>query len=205
MASCQPAQTVTPKQDVSWNRVATATGGDLEMSLNLEQKQAVVAEVSKVIADAQAAILAEYRGLTVAQMTTLRSKARAGGVYVRVVKNTLVRRAVDGSPFACLQDHLTGPLAFVAGKDPVAAAKVVVEFAKDNEKFRIMAGSMSGKLISLAEMKALAALPSRDVLLSQLMGTMLAPVQKFVATLNEVPTKFVRGLAAVRDQKQAAA
>ena len=175
------------------------------MSLNLEQKQAVVAEVSKVVADAQAAIVAEYRGLTVAQMTSLRGKARAGGVYVRVVKNSLVRRAVSGSPFECLTDHLIGPLTFVASKDPVAAAKVVVEFAKDNDKFRVMAGSMSGKLISLAEMKALASLPSRDVLLSQLMGTMLAPVQKFVSTLNEVPTKFVRGLAAVRDQKQAAA
>lgn len=175
------------------------------MSLNLEQKQAVVAEVSKVVADAQAAIVAEYRGLTVAQMTTLRGKARAGGVYVRVVKNSLVRRAVTGSPFECLNDHLVGPLAFVAGKDPVAAAKVVVEFAKDNEKFKVMAGSMSGKLMSMAEMKALASLPSRDVLLSQLMGTMLAPVQKFVSTLNEVPTKFVRALAAVRDQKQNAA
>ena len=175
------------------------------MSLKLEQKQAVVAEVSKVVSDAQAAILAEYRGLTVAQMTSLRRKAREGGVYVRVVKNTLVRRAVDGSPFDCLKDHLKGPLAFVAGKDPVAAAKVVVEFSKDNEKFVVMAGSMSGKLISLAEMKALASLPSRDVLLAQLMGTMQAPVQKFVATLNEVPTKFARALAAVRDQKQAAA
>lgn len=175
------------------------------MSLNLEQKQAVVAEVSKVVSDAQAAILAEYRGLTVAQMTSLRRKAREGGVYVRVVKNTLVRRAVDGSPFECLKDHLKGPLAFVAGKDPVAAAKVVVEFSKDNDKFVVTAGSMSGKLISLAEMKALASLPSRDVLLAQLMGTMQAPVQKFVATLNEVPTKFVRALAAVRDQKQAAA
>lgn len=175
------------------------------MSLKLEQKQAVVAEVSKVVSDAQAAILAEYRGLTVAQMTNLRRKAREGGVYVRVVKNTLVRRAVDGSPFDCLKDHLKGPLAFVAGKDPVAAAKVVVEFSKDNEKFVVMAGSMSGKLISLAEMKALASLPSRDVLLAQLMGTMQAPVQKFVATLNEVPTKFARALAAVRDQKQAAA
>jgi large subunit ribosomal protein L10 len=174
------------------------------VSLNLEQKQAVVAEVSKVVADAQAAILAEYRGLTVAQMTTLRRKAHAGGVYVRVVKNTLVRRAVAGSAFECLTDHLKGPLAFVASKDPVAAAKVVVDFAKENDAFKVTAGSMSGKLMSTAEMKALASLPGREVLLAQLMGTMQAPVQKFVATLNEVPARFVRTLAAIRDQRQAA-
>jgi large subunit ribosomal protein L10 len=175
------------------------------VSLNLEQKQAVVAEVSKVVSDAKAAILAEYRGLTVAQMTDLRRKANQGGVYVRVVKNTLVRRAVDGSPYECLKDHLKGPLAFVAGQDPVAAAKVVVDFAKDNQAFKITAGAMGGKLMSTAEMTALAKLPSREVLLAQLMGTMKAPVQKFVSTLNEVPAKFVRTLAAVRDQKPAAA
>src|SRR4030067_953646 len=106
------------------------------MSLNLEQKQAVVAEVSKVVADAQAAILAEYRGLTVAQMTTLRNKARAGGVYVRVVKNPLVRRAVDGSPFACLQDHLTGPVAFVAGHGPRRAARKGLGVAYEQEQDR---------------------------------------------------------------------
>jgi large subunit ribosomal protein L10 len=158
-----------------------------------------------VVSGAQAAIVAEYRGLTVAQMTDLRRKANKDGVYVRVVKNTLVRRAVSGSPYECLSDHLKGPLAFVAGKDPVAAAKVVVDFAKDNQAFKIMAGAMGGKLVSAAEMKALASLPSREVLLAQLLGTMKAPVQKFVSTLNEVPAKFVRTLAAVRDQKQAAA
>lgn len=175
------------------------------MSLNLEQKQAVVAEVSKVVADAKAAILAEYRGLTVAQMTDLRRKAHKDGVYVRVVKNTLVRRAVTGSPYECLTDHLKGPLAFVAGQDPVAAAKVVVDFAKDNQAFKITAGAMGDKLMSVAEMTALARLPSREVLLAQLLGTMKAPVQKFVSTLNEVPARFARTLAAVRDQKQAAA
>lgn len=175
------------------------------MSLNLEQKQAVVAEVSKVVSDAKAAIVAEYRGLTVAQMTDLRRKANKDGVYVRVVKNSLVRRAVSGSPYECLTDHLKGPLAFVAGQDPVTAAKVVVDFAKDNQAFKIMAGSMGGKLMSAAEMTALAKLPSREVLLATLMGTMQAPVQKFVVTLNEVPAKFVRALAAIRDQKQAAA
>ena len=175
------------------------------MSLSMEQKQALVAEVSKVLAGSQAAVLAEYRGLTVAQMTDLRSKARKSGVYLRVVKNTLVRRAVTGSPFECLSDHLVGPLAFAASKDPVSVAKVLVEFAKDNDKLRVTVGSMSGKLMSGAEMQALAKLPSREVLLAMLLGTMLAPVQKFVQTLNEVPGKFVRTLAAVRDQKQAAA
>ena len=175
------------------------------MSLSMEQKQAMVAEVSEVLADSQAAILAEYRGLTVAQMTDLRARARKAGVYVRVVKNTLVRRAVAGSPFECLKDHLTGPLAFAASQDPVAVAKLLVDFAKDNDKLRVMTGSMGGRLISGAEMQALARLPSREVLLSMLLGTMRAPVQKFVQTLNEVPAKFVRTLAAVRDQKQAAA
>jgi large subunit ribosomal protein L10 len=175
------------------------------MSLNLEQKQAVVAEVTEVLAGAQVALLAEYRGLSVAQMTELRGKARKEGVYVKVVKNTLARRAVSGSPFECLTEHLKGPLAFAASKDPVAVAKIFVDFAKDNEKLRITAGSMNGKLMSSAEMQALARLPSRDALLAQLMGTMMAPVQKFVQTLNEVPAKFVRTLAAVRDQKQAAA
>lgn len=174
------------------------------MSLNLEQKQAIVAEVSEVLAGAQVAIVAEYRGLTVAQMTALRRNARKSDIYVRVVKNTLVRRAVKGSQFEGLSDHLFGPLAFTAGKDPAALAKLLTEFAKDNEKFRITAGSMQGKLMSKAEMDALAKLPSREILLAMLMGTMLAPVQKFVQTLNEVPAKFVRTLAAVRDQKQAA-
>jgi len=171
----------------------------------MEQKQAMVAEVSEVLAGSQAAVLAEYRGLTVAQMTALRVKARTSGVYVRVVKNTLVRRAVAGSPFECLKDHLVGPLAFAASKDPVAVAKVMVDFAKDNDKLRVTAGSMGGKLMSVAEMQSLARLPSREVLLSILLGTMRAPVQKFVQTLNEVPAKFVRTLAAVRDKKQVAA
>ncbi|MHB8348029.1 MAG: 50S ribosomal protein L10 [Acidiferrobacterales bacterium] len=173
------------------------------MSLSMEQKKAMVAEVSGVLADSQAAILAEYRGLTVAQMTALRAKARKAGVYVRVVKNTLVRRAVAGSPFDCLKDHLIGPLAFAASQDPVAVAKLLVDFAKDNDKLRVTTGSMGGRLITGAEMQALAKLPGREVLLSILLGTMRAPVQKFVQTMNEVPAKFVRTLAAVRDQKQA--
>lgn len=173
------------------------------MSLNLEQKKAVVSEVSGAITDAQAAILAEYRGLTVAQMTELRKQAREAGVFFRVVKNTLARRAVDGSDFACLQDQLVGPLAFAASPDPVAVAKVLSQFAKDNDKLVIKSGAMGGKVISLAEVQALAKLPSREELLATLVGTMQAPVAKFVRTLNEVPSKFVRALAAVRDSKAA--
>jgi large subunit ribosomal protein L10 len=175
------------------------------MSLSLEQKKAVVAEVSKELSGAQAVMLAEYRGLTVAQMTALRSKAHQSRVYLRVVKNTLARRAVEGSGYECLKDHMVGPLAFAISRDPVAVAKILGEFAKENEALRIKAGAMEGKLMSLAQIQALAKLPGREQLLAMLLGTMQAPVSKFVRTLNEVPAKFVRTLAAVRDAKQAAA
>ena len=175
------------------------------MSLNIEQKKAVVAEINAVLADAEAVMLAEYRGLSVAQMTDLRHKARESQVYLRVVKNSLARRAVEGSGFECLKEQLIGPLAFAVSKDPVAAAKVLSEFAEDNELLRIKAGAMGGKLMSVEQVQALAKLPGRDQLLAMLLGTMQAPIQKFVQTLNEVPAKFVRTLAAVRDSKQAAA
>ncbi len=174
------------------------------MSMTLEEKKAVVAEVSERIRDAQAAVLAEYRGLTVAEMTALRREAREAGVFLRVVKNTLARRAVAGTEFECLQGHLTGPLAFAASADPVAAAKVLSRFAKENDRLKIVVGAMGGQLMSLEDIKALATLPSREELLAKLLGTLQAPVQKFVQTLNEVPAGFVRTLAAVRDSKQAA-
>lgn len=174
------------------------------MALNLEQKQAVVAEVGAVVAGAQAAMLAEYRGLTVEQMTKLRKQAHASEVYLRVVKNTLAQRAVAGTPYEVLKDHMVGPVAFVLGKDPVAVAKILSEFAKDNEKLKIKIGAMGGKLMSSDQIQALAKLPGREQLLAILMGTMQAPVQKFVQTLNEVPSKFVRTLAAVRDARPAA-
>ena len=174
------------------------------MSLNLEQKQAVVAEVAKQIAGAQAIVMAENRGMAVADMTQLRAKARASGVYFRVVKNTLVRRAVVDTPFAALADRMVGPLAYGMGTDPVAVAKVLNDFAKTNDKFVITGGAMPGQMMSAKDISALAALPSRDELLSKLMGTMQAPIAKFVRTLNEVPGKFVRTLAAVRDAKPAA-
>ena len=169
------------------------------MSLNIEQKKAVVAEVSKRIADAQAAVLAEYRGLTVAQMTDLRRKARQSEIYLRVVKNSLARRAVSGSPYECLTDHMVGPLAFAVCKDPVAVAKLLSEFAKDNEQLKIKAGAMGGKLMTGAQIEALAKLPSREQLLAMLLGTMQAPVQKFVQTLNEAYTAQSRLLQAKGD------
>lgn len=174
------------------------------MSLNLQQKEAVVAEVAKEVATAQAMVLAENRGMAVADMTQLRAKARATGVYFRVVKNTLVRRAVSGTPFEKLSASMVGPLAYGIGRDPVAVAKVLNDFAKGNEKFVITAGAMPGQVMTAKQIAALAALPSREELLSKLAGTMQAPIATFVRTLNELPGRFVRTLAAVRDAKQAA-
>lgn len=173
------------------------------MSLNLEQKKAVVVEVSEQVSTAQAIIVAEYRGLQVGEMTELRAQARKSGVYLRVLKNTLVRRAVEGTPFSGLANEMVGPLVFGISSDPVSAAKVLSDFAKANDKFIIKAGAMPNQVMDVKAVQALASLPSRDELLAKLLGTMQAPVAKFVRTLNEVPTKFVRGLAAVRDQKAA--
>ena len=174
------------------------------MSLNIEQKKAVVAEVAEQFKGAEAAVLAEYRGLSVAQMTELRSRARQGQIYLRVVKNTLTRRAIEGSEFECLRDQLSGPLALAIAKDPVAVAKLLADFAKDNDPLKIRAGAMGGKLMTLDQVQALAKLPSREQLLATLVGTLQAPIVKFVRTLNEVPSKFVRTLAAVRDAKGSA-
>jgi large subunit ribosomal protein L10 len=173
------------------------------LSLNLEEKKAVVAEVAAEVAAAQTVVVAEYRGITVENMTQLRAQARKEGVYLRVLKNTLVRRAVADTPFAGIADQLVGPLAYGISKDPVAAAKVMHEFAKANDKFVIKAGAMPNFIMSAKDVGNLASMPSREELLSKLLGTMQAPIAQFVRTLNEVPTKFVRGLAAVRD-KQAA-
>jgi large subunit ribosomal protein L10 len=173
------------------------------LSLNLEEKKAVVAEVAGEVASAQTVVVAEYRGITVENMTKLRAQARKEGVYLRVLKNTLVRRAIADTPFAGMSDQLVGPLAYGISKDPVAAAKVMHEFAKANDKFVIKAGAMPNFIMSAKDVGNLASMPSRDELLAKLLGTMQAPIAQFVRTLNEVPTKFVRGLAAVRD-KQAA-
>lgn len=174
------------------------------MGLNLQDKKAVVEQIAEVFKGSQAAILAEYRGMTVEQMTQLRAEARQSGVFIRVVKNSLTRRAAKDSDFECLDEYLIGPLALAASEDPAAAAKVLSKFAKDIDALEIKAGAMSGNLLTMGEIAALAKLPGREELLATLVGTMQAPVTKFVQTLNEVPSKFVRALAAVRDSKQAA-
>ena len=172
------------------------------MSLSLEQKQALVSEISGQLKGAQAVIVAEYRGLNVELVTQLRAKARKSGLYLRVLKNTLARRAVQGTPFEKLSDQMSGPLMYGIAADPVAGAKVMSEFAKDNEQFVIRGGAMPNALMSAKDIKALALLPSREELLAKLLGTMQAPVAKLVRTMNEVPGKFVRTLAALRDQRE---
>jgi large subunit ribosomal protein L10 len=167
----------------------------------MEQKQATVSEVSAQLAGAQAVIVAEYRGLNVGRVTQLRARARKSGLYLRVLKNTLARRAVQGTPFEKLAEKMIGPLMYGIAADPVAVAKVLAEFAKDNEHFVIKAGAMPNTLMSDKDVKALALLPSREELLAKLMGTMQAPVAKLVRTMNEVPARFARTLAAYRDQK----
>jgi len=174
------------------------------MSLSLDQKKAVISEVTEAIASAQAGVLAEYRGMTVAQLTNLRKDARDAGVWVRVVKNNLAKRVIDGSEFECLTEHFVGPVIFSASEDPVAVAKVMAKAAKDNDHLNITAGAMNGSLMDEKMIESLSKLPSRDELLAKLMGTMMAPAQKFVSTLNEVPGKFVRTLSAVAESKEAA-
>jgi large subunit ribosomal protein L10 len=173
------------------------------LSLNLEQKQAVVAEVSAEIARAQAIVLAEYRGLPVGNMTELRRQARSSGVYLRVLKNTLARRAVAETPFAGLSEKMVGPLAYGISADPVAVAKVLQEFSRTNaEKFVIRGGAMPNVVMTPAQVADLAKMPSRNQLLGMLLGTMQAPIAKLARTLNEVPGKFVRTLAALQEQKE---
>jgi len=175
------------------------------LSLNLEQKQAVVSEVAAQLGKAQAVIVAEYRGLNVGAVTDLRAKARKSGLYLRVLKNTLARRAVKGTPFEKLSEQMVGPLMYGISQDPVAGAKVLAAFAKDNEKFVIRGGAMPNILMSVKDVSALAMLPSREELLAKLMGTLQAPVVKLMRTMNEVAGKFVRTLAAVRDAREKAA
>jgi len=171
------------------------------MGLNRSEKAVVVEEVGAVIASAQAIIVAEYRGLGVGAITNLRRQARGSGVYLRVLKNTLARRAVAGTPYEGLADQLVGPLIYGISKDPVAAAKVLNDFAKSNDKLVLKAGAMPNFVMDAAAVKALASMPSRDELLARLLGTMQAPIATFVRTLNEVPGKFVRTLAALEKKK----
>ena len=164
------------------------------MSLNLQEKQAVVAEVSAQVAQAQTIVLAEYRGIEVGDITKLRANARNSGVYFRVLKNTLARRAVQGTPFESLGDKMVGPLVYSISADAVAAAKVVYEFAKTNDKLVVKAGSYNGKVLDAAGVNALASVPSKEVLLSQLLGLMKSPV-----------SRLARVVSAVAEQKETAA
>lgn len=164
----------------------------------------MIEEVGAQVASAGAIVVAEYRGLEVGAITALRKQARQQGVYLRVLKNTLARRAIAGTPYEKLTESLTGPLIYGISTDPVTAAKVLNDFAKGNDKLVVKAGALPGSVLDAAGVKALATLPSREELLARLMGTMQAPVAQFVRTLNEVPARFARTLAAVRDARQGA-
>ena len=172
------------------------------MALTYTEKQAVVAEVAEVASGALSAVAAEYRGLSVGQLTELRQQARSNGVYVRVVKNSLAKRAVEGTEFECMKDSFSGPFMLAFSKeDPGAAARLFRDFAKENDQLKIMVGAVGGATIEAGDIGKLANLPTRDQAISMLMSVMQAPVTKFVQTLNEVPSKLVRTVAAVRDAK----
>ena len=175
------------------------------MALSFNEKEAIVAEVAEIANSALSVVVAEYAGLESTDMDDLRAKSREGGVYLRVVKNTLARRALEGTEYACLQDSLVGPLVMAfSQEDPGAAARVVKDFAKENDKLAVKALSIGGQLLAASELDRLAKLPTKDQAISMLMSVMQAPITKLARTLNEVPGKLVRTVAAIRDDKQAA-
>lgn len=175
------------------------------MALNLEGKKAVVAEVAEIASSAYSAVAAEYRGLSVSDMTALRVAARKENVYLRVVRNTLAKRAVEGTDFACMQEEMTGPLVYgFSMEDPGAVARVMGDFAKNNKQFEIKIVSLGGKLLPASDITKLAKMPTKDQAISILMGTMKAPIEKFVRTLVAPTSKMVRTIAAIRDAKEAA-
>ena len=176
------------------------------MALGLEDKKAIVAEVSEVAESALSAVIADYRGLTVGQMTALRKQAREGGVYLKVVRNTLARRAVEGTDFECMQEALVGPtvLAF-SQEDPGAAARLIKDFAKENAELEVKALSISGQLLGAEQIDVLAKMPTLDQARAMLMSVMIAPVTKLARTLNEFPGSITRVMAAVADEKKKAA
>lgn len=176
------------------------------MALNYEQKQAIVAAVAEIAASAHSVVAAEYNGLSAEDMTALRAQARAGGVYLRVVKNSLARRAIEGTDFECMKEALVGPMVLAfSQEDPGAAARVVKDFVKENDKLVVKAISVGGQLLAAAELDRLASLPTKDQAISMLMSVMTAPITKFVRTLAEPHAKLTRTIAAVGDSKQAAA
>lgn len=175
------------------------------MTLTLEDKKAIVQEVSVVVKEALSVVGADYRGLTVSQMTTLRTAARESGVHLRIVRNTLARRAVKDTEFACIAEGLTGPMILAFAKDePGAAARLFRTFCKDFDKLEVKVLAMAGKSLAVSQLNTIADLPTLDQALSMLLRTMKEPISKFVRTLAEPHTKLVRTFAAVRDQKQAA-
>ena len=176
------------------------------MPIGLKEKQAIVAEVNDTASQALSAVIADYRGVSVDNMTALRKKAREVGVQVRVIRNTLAKRAFEGTDFECMKEALLGPtIVAFSLEDPGAGARVFKDFAKENKDFEIKALSVGGKLLPATQIDALAKLPTRDQALSILMSVMQAPITKLVRTFNDVPAKVTRGVAAVRDQKQEAA
>jgi large subunit ribosomal protein L10 len=174
------------------------------LALNFEQKQAIVAEVAEVASGAFSAVAAEYRGLTVGELTELRVNARNQGVYLRVVKNTLAKRAVEGTEFECIADGLTGPLILAfSQEDPGAAGRVIKDFAKGHDKLKVTMLAIGGKKLDASQLDVLAKMPTYDQAVSMLMSVMQAPITKLARTLNEVPGKLVRTVAAIRDAKEA--
>jgi large subunit ribosomal protein L10 len=175
------------------------------VAMNLEGKKAVVAEVAEIASSAYSAVAAEYHGLSVTDMTALRVAARNENVYLRVVRNTLAKRAVEGTDFACMQEGMTGPLVFgFSQEDPGAVARVMGAFAKENDKLEIKMVSLGGKLLPATDIDKLAKMPTKDQAIGILMGTMKAPIEKFVRTLVAPTSKMVRTVAAIRDAKEAA-
>ena len=176
------------------------------MAIRLEGKKAIVAEVNEAASGALSVVLADYRGVDSEDMTALRAKAREQNVYLRVVRNTLAKRAVQGTEFECVSGVLVGPTLFAFSmEDPGAAARLLKDFAKENKEFEIKALAVGGELLGGEQIDRLAKLPTREEALSQLAGTIQAPITKLVRTFNEVPSKVTRAVAAVRDQKKEAA
>jgi large subunit ribosomal protein L10 len=175
------------------------------VALNLAEKKSIVAEVTEVAAKALSAVAAEYNGLPATRMTDLRAKARAQGVYLRVVKNTLARRALVGTEFECMTEKLVGPLVLAFSlEDPGAAARVIKAFIKDNPKFDVKVLAVGGKVLPASELERMSKLPTKEQAISLLMSVMKAPAEKLARTINEVPGKLVRTIAAIREQKEAA-
>ncbi|RMH60550.1 MAG: 50S ribosomal protein L10 [Zetaproteobacteria bacterium] len=172
--------------------------------MNRRDKQRIVDELHAAWSESSAGVVAQYRGLTVAEMGQLRRSLREVGVSLQVVKNTLARRAAEGTDFKAAEALFTGPVAIAYGNDPVGMAKAIADFAKDHKALEIRGGVLDGKAMDAAGVIALAKLPSREVLLAKLLGSMQSPISGFVRVLSEVPASFVRTLAAIRDQKQAA-